>query len=696
LLGPLARHDALPVYLTPEELEQLPPHPPSLREEAQALGVIEYLRIGAAAEGETLEVPRGARVIVNLVVTLPATGAPDQVTDTLTLYSTTWQRIDVPIRIDVAGLEMTLGASAITVRQGLPSEPLEVTLVSRAGPDTDVHFRLGREGDPFQVHPATVRVERGRGVTTPVRVSVDPNPFLGAYPMYLGDYDLGFEATAYGRDWLLELPLRLTFRPGTLEVRARQSSVTALQGDRAGIDVEAELSGGFKRVNFTAGGLPRGVRMAEVVSHLTGPSVNPVRLELVVDPDARPVVNERATINWSANDGEQTGSFPVRVTVVRRPDSRTFRQRVVTPSGTPLGGEVELVLNNDGTGRFRGHMEATGLLSYKFRVRAVVRSASGRIAVMAQKSGSVYGWDTPGDERFAWDDNASSELLGDQWPEVRTASLVVNRSYDLSGVLGTLADVVTDLVEFVAASAVVSPVLAGVVLVGSELADLTDVHVAGPGGIGGLVLAGGMSFLFGGGVILPIMVGGLIVGDVQVQHRPLLPHEVGFARQVFEDSVPYDLVRITNISGLNGREFVVPNTDGTILLNMGAGFSDPTGYTKPDKGYVRPGQVFIHEMTHAWQVAHTDVTAEFFWRAAVDQLGGDDPYRYGPPGTPFGDLGLEGQASLVDEWFAGTMFRATTPVPGRPTDRQPGPADQMRRDDPYFGYIEDNIRLGQR
>jgi hypothetical protein len=252
-----------------------------------------------------------------------------------------------------------------------------------------------------------------------------------------------------------------------------------------------------------------------------------------------------------------------------------------------------------------------------------------------------------------------------------------------------------DLVEFVAASAVVSPALAGIILVGSELAGLTDVRVAGPGGLIGLVAAGGAAFLFGGGVILPVLVGGLMIGDIEVKHRRLTEAERSVARQVFQDTLPFDRIVLTNLSGQNGQEFVVPNIDGSILVNMGIGFSDPVGHKDPPRGYTEDGQIFIHELTHVWQVAHTDVVAEFFWRAALDKLGGSASYRYGPPGPPFSSFGLEAQATIVEEWFSGTMLRAAAPpVAGRsPVGRRPTPANKMRQDDAYFGYIANNIRL---
>jgi hypothetical protein len=52
----------------------------------------------------------------------------------------------------------------------------------------------------------------------------------------------------------------------------------------------------------------------------------------------------------------------------------------------------------------------------------------------------------------------------------------------------------------------------------------------------------------------------------------------------------------------------------------------------------------------------------------------------------------------VDDWFAGTSNHAPAPVPGRYNNSaapgQPAKRSNDGKDDPYFRYIEQNIRLG--
>jgi hypothetical protein len=59
-------------------------------------------------------------------------------------------------------------------------------------------------------------------------------------------------------------------------------------------------------------------------------------------------------------------------------------------------------------------------------------------------------------------------------------------------------------------------------------------------------------------------------------------------------------------------------------------------------------------------------------------------YDYGPAGPPFGDFGLEAQAQIVQDWFA-----------GRRQHNGPLNNPQMDPTSPYYRYIVGNIRLGQ-
>jgi hypothetical protein len=678
---------------TDEELQEFPPLPSEVREQAAKEGWIEYHEASRAPGGTPIDVPAGARVRLGLQVSAPATNAPDWVAGTLRILSTSWQRVEVPIYVAIARFEAVPLTDRVSVVQGVASDPFHVVLTSSAGPETDVKFEIASGGD-IHVSPTTAHLPRGRSITVPLEVIVGPYPYLGHYPLSLGSYNLGLRITAFQGLFDRQFPLRLTFLPGSVTVTALQPSIEGLQDSTAICQLQVAVSGGYKRVTVRADALPQGVQMAPLIQDVTGPATMVLQLQFVIAPDAPTEDEELVTIIWDADDGANFGAIQLPFKVRLRPESRTFSQPVITPAGTALGGHVQVTLNNDGSGTFSGAMRATGFPSYKFRVRAVVRSASGKIATAQQKSGAVYGTDTPGDREFDWSENIASDLAASQWSEIRTASMAVSKSYEMTGVLGTLTDFALDVVEFLVGAEVLQGIpgavgVAGVILVGSELGALTDLRVVGPGGLVGVLAAAGATCLLGPGVMLPVLVGGVVIGDVVVRNRRLNEEEVALATRVFGDTLPVERILLTNLSGIGGTEFTVPNVDGEILVNFGNGFDDPPRHFQPGRGYTQPGQLLIHELTHAWQIAHGGKPPKYFWRAALAKLQGKSAYRYGPPGPPFEEFGLESQATLVEEWFTGTQVRATMPILSR---KSPPVGEQQ--DDPYFGYIENNIRMG--
>jgi hypothetical protein len=679
---------------TDEELQEFPPFPPEIRKQAAKEGWIEYHEASRAPGDKPIEVPASARVRVELEVSTPHTNAPDWVAGTLRILSTSWHRVEVPIYVAIARFEAEPLTDRVNVVQGVASDPFKVLLTSAAGPETDVKFAIAREGD-VHVSPTTAHVPRGRSVSVPLQVDVDPNPFLGHYPLYLGSYELGLRGTAFEGLWDRQFPLRLTFLPGSVTVSALQPSIEGLQDSTAVCQLQVVVSSGYKRLTFRGDALPQGVQMIPLIQDFTGPVTMVLPLQFMIAPDARSEDEEMVTIAWDAGDGANFGAIQLPFTVRLRPESRTFSQPVITPDGTALGGHVEITLNNSGAVTFSGAMRATGFPSYKFRVPAVLRSASGKIATAQQKSGAVYGTDTPGDREFDWSESIVSDLAAGQWAEIRTASMAVSKSYEMTGVLGTLTDLAIDVVEFLVGAEVLQGVagavgVAGVILVGFELGALTDLRVVGPGGLVGVIAAAGATCLLGPGVMLPVLVGGVLIGDIAVRNRLLNQEEVALATRVFGDTLPVDRILLTNLSGIGGTEFTVPNADGEILVNFGNGFDDPPRHLQPARGYTQPGQLLIHELTHAWQIAHGGKPPEYFWRAALAKIQGSSAYRYGPAGPPFGEFGLEAQATLVEEWFAGTQGRATMPI----FSRQKSPPVGEQTDDPYFGYIQNNIRMG--
>jgi hypothetical protein len=83
--------------------------------------------------------------------------------------------------------------------------------------------------------------------------------------------------------------------------------------------------------------------------------------------------------------------------------------------------------------------------------------------------------------------------------------------------------------------------------------------------------------------------------------------------------------------------------------------SNPVNHTTG--AYPTAGQLLVHELTHAWQIAHASFLPGFICQGIVNQTNytvGQNVYIYGPPGPPWGSFNLEGEGAIVDQWFAGT------------------------------------------
>ncbi|MEJ7680536.1 MAG: hypothetical protein WKG06_22325 [Segetibacter sp.] len=359
------------------------------------------------------------------------------------------------------------------------------------------------------------------------------------------------------------------------------------------------------------------------------------------------------------------------------PETVPFHSTIIT--GAALGGEVSITLNRNGSYRFSGFMRATGFFSFSFRIGAVVQSASGQVTVAAQHSGKVFGSDTPGHRQNNWDefvtDVKKTSLIRALWPDISGGKMVVSRSSELSGVLGTATDIVKDVAEFFVVAETFGASLAVCLVIGSELGDL-GVDVPGMGGVVGIGIIAGSLFIWGPLAIGPAFIVGVAAGaivDAMVKIRRLLPIEEAFAKEVFGDSLDFERIRITNLVGLDNRAFTVPTVDNHILLNIGvsnAMFDAPATTAIPNTQMSVPGQLLIHELTHAWQIQHVSLERGYVpgWlcEGIVEQVViGKAAYNYGPEGPPFDSFHIEAQAHMVDEWFAGTG-RQAPPTPLAP------------------------------
>ncbi len=213
------------------------------------------------------------------------------------------------------------------------------------------------------------------------------------------------------------------------------------------------------------------------------------------------------------------------------------------------------------------------------------------------------------------------------------------------------------------------------------------------------MLLAGSVFIWGPLAIGPAFLIGIAAGaiiDALIKIRRLRADEEDFVRQVFGDTLDFDRIRLTNLVGLSDRPFTFPTVDDHILLNIGVSdemFDNPITTGRPNTKYAVPGQLLIHELTHAWQIQHASFlngyVPGFLCEGIREQVfQGKTAYNYGPPGPPWDSFTLEGQAHMVDDWFAGTGRQS-----GVTFAFGPGPVP-MDPNSLYFGYIDNNIRVG--
>lgn len=140
---------------------------------------------------------------------------------------------------------------------------------------------------------------------------------------------------------------------------------------------------------------------------------------------------------------------------------------------------------------------------------------------------------------------------------------------------------------------------------------------------------------------------------------PPLPHErllnddeKALARRVFQETLPYGAIYLSNKKGLGQRAYTIPHPThaGAYVIHIGESSHDK-GATDPSRS-----RTFIHELMHVWQgLYHGNTPFDYVCSSLVDQIQtGGGTYNH-KPGQEWGTYTVEQQASIVDTWFADGM-----------------------------------------
>ena len=367
------------------------------------------------------------------------------------------------------------------------------------------------------------------------------------------------------------------------------------------------------------------------------------------------------------------------------PETRRFTAQIDTDA---MHGDAELIVDSTGKYTFRGTVHATGIPSFSYKVMATLRTPGGAL-IAVEAGGEVFGLDTPKHSTSRWDEGGSSAEIVRFWTDIRRASTVfeTDTQKKVIGTIGTVVDIAETVVE-VYVAAQFRGVIGAVIVLGIRLGAATGTTFVNPNVLAGVTVAGGVLVLFGPSAIVPALVAGTgtaLLADIR--HRPMTDPEIALARRVFQDQLPFDRIVLTDLYNPSttsagtalDREFTFPAIDGGIWVNMGKNFDDPLAVDANGRSsYPTRGQVLIHELVHAWQIAHVDLVV-----LGCDALV-DSNYTYGnervAAGVPFDAFGHEEQAAIVDSWY------------GAFVDQGLGGPAALR--DPRFRYIEHNVRVG--
>jgi hypothetical protein len=117
--------------------------------------------------------------------------------------------------------------------------------------------------------------------------------------------------------------------------------------------------------------------------------------------------------------------------------------------------------------------------------------------------------------------------------------------------------------------------------------------------------------------------------------------EIAVAKPVFQDSLPWHDIRVTDSLGADGRPWARLR-----YLNVGQ-----THYRLGMDKSRTARALLVHELTHIWQNEHDGLPAYYMLESLIAQIEhGKKAYQY-KPGRNWDDYNPEQQAEIVKDWF---------------------------------------------
>ncbi len=320
-----------------------------------------------------------------------------------------------------------------------------------------------------------------------------------------------------------------------------------------------------------------------------------------------------------------------------------------------FGANVEVFLHRSGTVRLKCRITNSSYFApYDYNIKILVTTASGKVLFM-KKAGRIGTRHTENYQEIM-----HSPILAAYFNEFINSWLETNTEYsDL--VTATVEDCLAFIGGWVIGLAIIPSATVGlVVFLGAGAISLI---ATGTLDTGARLIAGVLWMKGPFGTFYALLAMG--IARIGSARRQLHQEEYDWANAVvFKGSLPpIEKIWLTDTIGAGGRAFVWPEPDGNITLNMGPNaMTDPRSYNDDGRQLnasnlvIRYGEVFIHELVHAWQIYHSPRDSAFVVEALTHTAcsgGSKDAYRYEmPPQRSFDEYNIEQQASIVSDWYS--------------------------------------------
>lgn len=565
---------------------------------------------------------------------------------TVIIQADTWDTITVSLSLFIADVK-TNPSSILNIAQGQKAT-LPFDIQSIAGRAVDVHFEMS----PTQLHTGLTLTPNNFSLlpteekTILLEFTADTNAPIGSEEVALDQYAfrrMGFFFTA-----------NITHAQVTVNPLIPNKIFVQRRGTSVNIPISVQLNGPAVDIHFSTVNLPSDVSIQGFGQQFfNDETMNTSMLVGNAVPDEFKFI-----IVWETQWG-QKGAMNFSVVIIEA-ETISLSTSVITPDGIAISGSVEMELFSNGNYIFKGHMRATGLPSYNYGLQVFIKAADG-VILTAFHSGSIFGTDTPGDRENSWEENLNSPLIsGDLWLSIRNnPAIQYTFNANIGGVIGTVWDIAKAGLEIFVGFMAGGVIGAGIVL-GSELMSAAGIP-APPGLVVGIAVVGGAIVIFGPGAVIPAFVAGAVAGvavELLIKNRPIHPDEMDFARQIFgttlDEKFNNNKIWITNLSYKGGTKYTIPTVvEGLILLNLDTAYDDPVNHA--DSNYPQKGEVFIHELTHACQIAANKFVPGMICNAPGTYGYADDPqWAQRSWGN---DFTREQQAHIVNDWYG--TFRGT-------------------------------------